>query len=93
MVWAKTQPCVARHLGRCSGEVEADHSGWRGLSQKADDATCVPLCTGHHRDRTDFSGAFKHWDRAMMRQFLEHHSAVTRAEYERRTGWQERVMF
>lgn len=42
----------------CSGPVEADHAGDRGLGQKADDSTCIPLCRGHHRERTDHTGTF-----------------------------------
>jgi hypothetical protein len=45
--------------------LEAAHTGPRGLSQKSDDRTCIPLCGGHHR-----TGIFsihtlgvKFWDR------------------------------
>ncbi len=29
---------------------EAAHTGPRGISQKSDDKTCVPLCAEHHRE-------------------------------------------
>lgn len=43
----------------CLGPIEADHMGSRGLSRKAIDGTCAPLCQGHHRERTDHSGLFR----------------------------------
>lgn len=50
---------VLTAAGPCSGLVEADHAGLdRGLSQKADDDTCVPLCQHHHQDRTETNGYF-----------------------------------
>ena len=70
MLWVKTLPCVARHLGPCSGVVEADHAGARGLGQKCSDIETIPICTGHHRERTDFSGTFKTWNKDGMRVFL-----------------------
>jgi hypothetical protein len=59
--WIRTQPCVvcvahALYLflkrGRPS---EAHHAGQRGLSQKADDRTCIPLCWTHHDRRSPHS--------------------------------------
>ncbi len=29
---------------------EAAHTGPRGISQKSDDRTCIPLCAEHHRE-------------------------------------------
>ncbi len=29
---------------------EAAHTGRRGISQKSDDRTCIPLCAEHHRE-------------------------------------------
>lgn len=73
MLAVKELPCALAGVvgaGPCSGEVEADHAGERGLGQKSDDNTVVPLCTGHHRDRTDGRGYFnrpreenRHWCR------------------------------
>jgi len=72
MLAVKSLPCAALivpgHV--CEGPIEADHAGPRGTGQKAHDGTCIPLCTRAHRERTDFSGAFKSWDQAMMRDFL-----------------------
>ena len=51
----------------CRGSVEADHMGARGIGQKADDRTCVPLCSHHHRARTDHSFEFKHMTRDELR--------------------------
>lgn len=51
----------------CAGVVEADHMGARGLGQKADDYTCVPMCQQHHRERTDHSGAFRPLNRDEVR--------------------------
>jgi hypothetical protein len=51
----------------CSGPIEADHMGARGLSHKADDRTCVPLCNGHHRERTDHAGTFRPLTRDELR--------------------------
>jgi hypothetical protein len=42
----------------CSGVVEADHAGARGIGQKADDRTCIPLCSSHHSQRTNHTGVF-----------------------------------
>ena len=56
--------------GPCSGQVEADHAGLdRGLSQKAPDDTCIPLCSGHHRDRTEERGFFGGLDRDAKRSW------------------------
>lgn len=40
------------------------------MGQKADDRTCIPLCSKHHRERTDFSGLFKGWSQDRMRGWL-----------------------
>lgn len=42
----------------CFGEVQADHLGARGLSQKANDRTCGPMCRRHHQERSDHHGMF-----------------------------------
>lgn len=70
MGWVKRQRCVATvitppgrhpHQVRCEGPIEADHAGDRfaqGDGIRAHDATCIPLCRLHHRDRTDRAGVF-----------------------------------
>lgn len=55
----------------CSGVIEADHMGARGVGRKAPDDTCAPLCTGHHRERTDHTGTFKHVTKAEEREWRE----------------------
>ena len=73
MTWVRRQPCIMRELPAsdvltfCSGPVEADHMGARGLGQKADDGTCVPMCRGHHRERTDHAGTFRPLTRDELR--------------------------
>ncbi len=72
MLAVKQLPCMWPALipTICDGVVEADHAGRRALSHKADDRTCVPACTKHHRQRTDFSGPFRDWTREQMREAL-----------------------
>jgi hypothetical protein len=86
MGWVKQQPCAARHLGPCSGAIEADHAGRRGLGQKAGDETCVALCQLHHRHRTDHTGVFKAWTRDRMREWLSFQVGLHQARYRFDTG-------
>lgn len=74
MAWIRRLPCVVRalppdphRLTPCGGAVEADHLGERALSRKADDRTCAPMCSQHHRERTDHSGAFRDLVREELR--------------------------
>lgn len=55
----------------CAGDVEADHMGARGLGQKADDYTCVAMCSQHHRERTDHSGIFRPLNRDEVRAWRD----------------------
>jgi hypothetical protein len=73
MKWVRRQPCCARNFATtpCEGRVQADHAGRRGMRQKADDRTCIPLCRRHHRERDNFHGAFKEWGHDRMRQWLD----------------------
>jgi hypothetical protein len=73
-------PCCARLVAghRCEGPIEADHAGERPLGRKADDDTTIPLCMLGHRERTDFSGPFRSWDRAAMRAWLDASIEATR---------------
>lgn len=70
MLAVKQLTCCAIYLSPCEGEIEADHAGRRGLGQKCADEEVIPLCTGHHRARTDFSGCFRQWQKSDMRVFL-----------------------
>lgn len=85
LAWVHTQPCAARGVAghRCDGPIEADHAGERPAGRKADDATCIPLCMLGHRQRTDFAGPFRAWDRETMRGFLAAAIASTAAAYQR----------
>ena len=74
MAYILFQPCVlqdASGAGKCWGRVQADHAGSRPYGQKAPDDTCIPLCTKHHRDRTDYTGYFKGWRGAQMRAWCD----------------------
>lgn len=86
MAWIKTQPCMLAYVGECDGPVEADHAGRRGLGQKADDRTCVPLCRGHHRWRHDGIGW---WLGRTQRPALDEWIAELQARYSAQGGWLE----
>lgn len=70
MLAVKGLPCVARALGGCYGEVQADHAGRRGIGQKCHDREVISLCARHHDQRTNFSGPFRSWNQAQMRAWL-----------------------
>lgn len=89
MLFVKTLPCAVRdgvpwatHHTPCSSVVEADHAGARGVGRKASDDTVIPLCSQHHRERTDHSGTFKHATQAELREWLSKQIAETRGLYE-----------
>lgn len=63
--WVRTLPCLAKPAGGCHGRVQAHHAGERGLGQRADDLTCIPLCSQHHQDWHDAAGAFRGWSHIM----------------------------
>lgn len=59
LAWLRRQPCAARHLGGCSGPIEAAHIRFSdaaagrvnpGMQRKPDDRYAAPLCSGHHRE-------------------------------------------
>lgn len=68
----------------CEGPVEADHQGARGMGQKADDRTCVPMCSSHHKQRHAHNGAFKHLTRDELRAWRTEAIARTQAAWEKR---------
>jgi hypothetical protein len=71
MLWVKRLPCLMRGIwGTCSGPVEADHAGLRGVGRKSHDSTCIPLCRYHH-GASRFPRA---WLQAQRRAWL--HAAV-----------------
>ena len=72
-------PCCARDLGPCWGRIEADHAGPRPLGRKCSDDETIPLCSGHHRARTDLAGPFRGWGREQMRAWLDAQIEQTQA--------------
>jgi hypothetical protein len=46
LAWIRTQPCAVTDCKRY--RIEAHHAGPRGMSQKADDHSAIPLCFKHH---------------------------------------------
>lgn len=51
LAWIRTFPCC---VPACNvRRSEAHHAGVRGLGQKADDRTAIPLCAHHHRTGRD----------------------------------------
>lgn len=68
----------------CSGPVEADHMGRRGMGQKADDRTCVPICRGHHGERHAHAHTFKHLNRDELRAWRTAAIEHTQAAWEKR---------
>lgn len=75
------------HMARCSGRIDPDHTGSRGMGQKADDRTCISICRHHHRCRADFTGPFRGWDQAQMREWMERQVISHNHEY---TQWKLR---
>lgn len=63
----------------CEGAVEADHAGERPFGRKADDDTAIPLCRKHHRERTDYTGAFRGYTAVSMRLWCDWAISLTRA--------------
>ncbi len=56
----------------CSGRIEANHAGEKpGMGLKASDSTCIPMCSGHHRDWTEHRGLFRGWTREERRQWAD----------------------
>lgn len=94
MGWVKTLLCSVeeerpdpdREPTPCHGVIEADHMGPRGISQKADDRTCAPMCHGHHGERTDHTGSFKYLKQADLRGWRDRAMARTQALWAERTG-------
>lgn len=95
MEFVKTLPCRLAGLegaGPCSGVTEADHAGLdAGLTQKAPDDTCIPMCTGHHRDRHACTGFFRGREKGWKRNWRLCAIAETQAEYANRPRTIERI--
>lgn len=83
---------------RCEGGIEAHHAGGvdpepttpedigdrPGMSRKAHDRTCIPLCAKAHREWTDHRGWVKGWPKAKRRAWSVAAIARTQAAYNRR---------
>jgi hypothetical protein len=81
MAVVRTMTCCARSIDGhvCEGPIEADHAGSRPAGRKANDDTTIPLCRRAHRERTDFSGIFRSWDKERMRAWLAEQVERTQA--------------
>jgi hypothetical protein len=74
MLMVKRLPCCVRGMviaTPCRGPVEADHVGRRPLGRKCNDQETIPLCRKHHRERTDWSGMFRTWQKEYMQNWLK----------------------
>ena len=52
LAFVRSLPCCVCGVTR---GVEAAHTGTRGLGQRADDRTAIPLCVAHHDRRKPYS--------------------------------------
>lgn len=69
---------------RCAGAVQAHHAGTnRGMSQKAEDRTCIPLCVLHHTEWHGAAGPFRPWDRERRRAWALQMIGQTQARHAR----------
>jgi hypothetical protein len=50
LAWIRTQPCCVCGSTR---DIEASHTGPRGIGQKSPDSSAIPLCAKHHRTGAD----------------------------------------
>lgn len=52
LLWIKSQPCAAEHLGDCNGDVVAAHvrriANGAGTGIKPNNYSAIPLCHKHH---------------------------------------------
>jgi hypothetical protein len=66
---------------------DPDHAGGlragSGKGQKADDTTCIPLCRKHHRERQEFGGYFKGWDKERMHAWCDAAIDATQLAYDK----------
>ena len=61
MAWVKSLPCVGPFPHQCQGPSEAHHAGVRGLGQRAEDSTAIPLCRNAHHAWHSGGEAFAGW--------------------------------
>lgn len=86
MAIVRTLPCAAIGLPghQCDGSIHAHHAGYRGVSQKADDNTTIPLCQVAHANWHDCNGCFAGWERDEREAFAVIKIAETFLAVERR---------
>lgn len=85
MAFVRGRPCIVgaqADIGGCEGRTEADHAGRRPLGRKCSDRDTIPLCSKHHRDRTDLRDFFAGWSATEMRAWLDAAIKHTRTAYE-----------
>lgn len=54
--WLRGRVCAVSYLGGCDGRMEAAHTpdpASKGMSTKAADHNCIPLCEAHHKLHTN----------------------------------------
>lgn len=69
LAFIRRQPCEARHIGGCTGPIQAAHIRYRDASipnsaaagVKNHDRHCNPLCAEHHRIQGDVAGERPFW--------------------------------
>lgn len=84
MAFVRSMRCRAHDLGGCDGPIVAHHAGDRGLSHKADDSTCIPLCDGHHKAWHDAQPPFRGWSKEQREQWSVAAMAATQAAWSAR---------
>lgn len=68
--------------GECLGAMHAHHpTGRKGMGTKRPDAEAYPLCTKHHTERHSLTGAFKGFDKRMLRDYEDAQSQAYRRQY------------
>lgn len=87
MAWVRRQLCAVRvdqpdpnRITPCSGRMEADHQGEHPYGRKSNDNETVPMCHGHHGDRTNDTGPFKNLTPEERLAWRERQIARTQAE-------------
>jgi hypothetical protein len=70
-------PCAAQFLHECYGAIHAHHAGERGLGQKADDHTSIPLCLEAHSNWHDANGCFRGWTKEQRAEWATQMIAIT----------------
>jgi hypothetical protein len=92
LCWIKAQQCVACEALRIIsfGRIYAHHAGQRGLSQKAEDRTAIPLCWRHH-DRKSPDSVHTLGKMFWVRYGLDRAAVIAdlNERYANEAGWRE----